>query len=412
MRKRASDTSGNVNGVESLLNRLAAPASLERAQFWRDVESVDIPLITAVGDKSDERDVTFLWRAGKALRGVYLFLNRVTDKANVDKGMMRNLAGSDIWTLTLRLPATYRGSYTITEIPQDASAEQLSRLGTRRPPFPGQADPLNKAAGIRVRGTAHESVLALDRAPEQSEWGTSATVRGAITTLYRLVAGKERRIRLYIPDVDSETSLGLLVLPDAEAWLDHVGLLPALDVATANGRISPMAVLGIDNLDESDRTAILGGDSQLVTDIAKRLIPQLRADYPQINRAGRSHTVLCGQSLGGVTALMAALYAPDIFGAVLSHSPSMWWTPDKTMRPLLFNESNKSWVSEQVLSVPPKEVMIRLCVGSLEGMTVPHVQALHERLIAAGVKSDISIYTGGHDYAWWRGAIIDGLAAL
>ncbi|KJT52188.1 Trilactone hydrolase IroD, partial [Salmonella enterica subsp. enterica serovar Heidelberg str. RI-11-013343] len=53
-----------------------------------------------------------------------------------------------------------------------------------------------------------------------------------------------------------------------------------------------------------------------------------------------------------------------------------------------------------------------LCVGSLEGSTVPQVKQLHEKLRAAGVESHCNVYTGGHDYAWWRGALIDGLRLL
>ncbi|MDH8655188.1 alpha/beta hydrolase-fold protein, partial [Klebsiella pneumoniae] len=69
-----------------------------------------------------------------------------------------------------------------------------------------------------------------------------------------------------------------------------------------------------------------------------------------------------------------------------------------------------SWVSKQVLSALPKDVNIQMGVGSLEGATVPHVQQLHQSLLASGLKSKLSVYTGGHDYAWWRGAIIDGLS--
>ena len=43
---------------------------------------------------------------------------------------------------------------------------------------------------------------------------------------------------------------------------------------------------------------------------------------------------------------------------------------------------------------------------------VPHVQQLHQRLITAGVENHCAIYTGGHDYAWWRGALIDGIGLL
>lgn len=62
-----------------------------------------------------------------------------------------------------------------------------------------------------------------------------------------------------------------------------------------------------------------------------------------------------------------------------------------------------------MLSMTKRDVNIRLGIGSLEGSMVSHVKNLHKMLRAAGMKSELSIYTGGHDYAWWRGAIIDGL---
>ncbi|WP_413730264.1 alpha/beta hydrolase-fold protein [Sodalis sp. RH22] len=408
----------DVGAAARIRTPLATRTPPDITSFWRDVESVDIPLVTEVNDKSDDRDVTFLWRSGTPLQGVYVRLNRVTDKSNVVKGLMTHVASSDIWMLTLRLPATYRGSYTIIEIPKGTSPELISQLGGRRPPFVGRPDPFNKAPGINVRGDAQESILALDLAPEQREWaerewaGVPRAHRGVLATLYPFIAGHKRRVRLYLPDVPRSEPLGLLVLLDAETWFDHIGILGAIDVAINNGRIGPLAVLGIDNLDETDRCAILGGYSGLVFDIAERLVPQVRAEYPDRTWAGRSKTVLSGQSLGGVTALMAALHAPGIFGCVLCHSPSLWWTPDGNRRPVMFTENDTSWVSEHVLATPPKEVRIRLCVGALEGAMVPHVQQLHQRLLAAGVDSDLSIYTGGHDFAWWRGALIDGLTVL
>ncbi|EBA1679946.1 esterase family protein, partial [Salmonella enterica] len=108
----------------------------------------------------------------------------------------------------------------------------------------------------------------------------------------------------------------------------------------------------------------------------------------------------------------AARHAPESFGLVLSHSPSMWWTPDNCNRPDHFSAEERSWVSEHVLSAPSPAVRMHLCVGSLEGSTVPQVKQLHEKLRAAGVESHCCVYTGGHDYAWWRGALIDGLRLL
>ncbi|ELO82246.1 ferric enterochelin esterase, partial [Salmonella enterica subsp. enterica serovar Enteritidis str. 6.0562-1] len=89
-----------------------------------------------------------------------------------------------------------------------------------------------------------------------------------------------------------------------------LGVSAAIDAAIRSGRIAPVAVLGIDNINARERVAILGGRRELVLDIAERLLPTLRANYPERRWADRTQTVLAGQSLGGVTALMAARHTP------------------------------------------------------------------------------------------------------
>lgn len=395
-----------------LRRQLAAGSQVDASHFWREANSLALPLVTAINGADDEREVTFLWRAASPLRGVYVRLNRVTDKDNVAKGMMTQLPTTDIWHLTLRLPASYCGSYTMVEIPPETPGETVLQLGSRFASLVGKADPLNSAPGINVRGNAQESVLALDHAPAQEEWSGCRAYAGQLSTSEHRLAGQRRRVRLYLPDVPVVQPLGLLVLTDGEIWFDHLGVSAAIDAAIRSGRIAPVAVLGIDNINARERIAILGGRRELVLDIAERLLPALRAKYPERRWADRTQTVLAGQSLGGVTALMAARHAPESFGLVLSHSPSMWWTPDNCNRPDHFSAEERSWVSEHVLSAPSPAVRMHLCVGSLEGSTVPQVKQLHEKLRAAGVESHYSVYTGGHDYAWWRGALIDGLRLL
>ncbi|ENF0777679.1 esterase family protein [Salmonella enterica] len=395
-----------------LRRQLAAGSQVDASHFWREANSLALPLVTAINGADDEREVTFLWRAASPLRGVYVRLNRVTDKDNVAKGMMTQLPTTDIWHLTLRLPASYCGSYTMVEIPPETPGETVLQLGSRFASLVGKADPLNSAPGINVRGNAQESVLALDHAPAQEEWSGCRAYAGQLFTSEHRLAGQRRRVRLYLPDVPVVQPLGLLVLTDGEIWFDHLGVSAAIDAVIRSGRIAPVAVLGIDNINARERIAILGGRRELVLDIAERLLPALRAKYPERRWADRTQTVLAGQSLGGVTALMAARHAPESFGLVLSHSPSMWWTPDNCNRPDHFSAEERSWVSEHVLSAPSPAVRMHLCVGSLEGSTVPQVKQLHEKLRAAGVESHYSVYTGGHDYAWWRGALIDGLRLL
>ncbi|EMZ8854713.1 esterase family protein [Salmonella enterica] len=408
MGNRLSRSLNDICTEPRIYAQLSTNSPIDITRFWHEVESTALPLMTKSNCNTENREVTFLWRSEEALQGVYLRLNRVTDKKDVKKGLMAHIPSTDIWTLTLELPASYRGSYSFIEIPLEMSQEEISQLGGRFSPLPGQSDPFNKTSEINIRGFG-ESVLSLDHAPEQTEWDDTAHIcSGVLSTSYSFVAGHKRQIRFYIPGYLNSDPLGLLVLPDAETWFDRIGITRAIDIAITTGRIAPMAILGIDNINESDRVNILGGNKELILDIARNLIPKLYKDYPDIVWSGRSNTILAGQSLGGVTALMAALYAPETFGTVISHSPSMWWSPVRNT-PLMFTENDTSWVSKQVLSELPKDVNIRLGVGSLEGATVPHVQQLHHSLLAAGLKSELSVYTGGHDYAWWRGAIIDGL---
>ncbi|EDR1264031.1 esterase family protein, partial [Salmonella enterica subsp. enterica serovar Miami] len=264
-----------------LRRQLAAGSQVDVSHFWREANSLALPLVTAINDADDEREVTFLWRAASPLRGVYVRLNRVTDKDNVAKGMMTQLPTTDIWHLTLRLPASYCGSYTMVEIPPETPDETVLQLGSRFASLVGKADPLNSTPGINVRGNAQESVLALDHAPAQEEWSGCRAYAGQLFTSEHRLAGQRRRVRLYLPDVPVVQPLGLLVLTDGEIWFDHLGVSAAIDAAIRSGRIAPVAVLGIDNINARERVAILGGRRELVLDIAERLLPTLRAKYPE-----------------------------------------------------------------------------------------------------------------------------------
>ncbi|EEH2819384.1 DUF3327 domain-containing protein, partial [Salmonella enterica] len=102
-----------------------------------NVGSVEIPLIKEVINDPEHREVTFLWRSEKILQSVYIRLNRITDKKNIRTGLMRHVPSTDFWILTLKLPASYRGSYSFIEVPQGMSEDDISQLGGRFSSLPG-----------------------------------------------------------------------------------------------------------------------------------------------------------------------------------------------------------------------------------------------------------------------------------
>ncbi|EOU9832516.1 TPA: DUF3327 domain-containing protein, partial [Escherichia coli] len=85
------------------LKKMTHPVTIRTtdiANFWHYLESATLPVITK-STTTENREVTFLWRSEKALQGVYLRLNRVTDKKDVKKGLMTHIPSTDIWMLTL-----------------------------------------------------------------------------------------------------------------------------------------------------------------------------------------------------------------------------------------------------------------------------------------------------------------------
>lgn len=45
------------------------PEAVDASHFWRETNSLALPLVTAINGADDEREVTFLWRAASPLRG-------------------------------------------------------------------------------------------------------------------------------------------------------------------------------------------------------------------------------------------------------------------------------------------------------------------------------------------------------
>src|SRR5690606_13198388 len=104
--------------------------------------------------------------------------------------------------------------------------------------------------------------------------------------------------------------------------------------------------------------------------------------------------VAVGQSLGGLTALRLGTSHPHLVGNVLSQSASLWLEDPAEGRAGLDG------------------LRVELQVGRQEWvLTEPHATC-RERLVAAGAVVRLREVNGGHDYAWWRGSIADGLVEL
>ncbi|GAB4584007.1 alpha/beta hydrolase-fold protein [Nocardia sp. IFM 10818] len=400
--------------LRELLHAARARGSTAVDEFWDEIIGSGTPLIEP-GRELDRRLVTLLWREREPIAGVYALVNRLTDKGLVADGMMRRLPDTDVWFVTFDVLDTLRSSYRFYpfgERDRFFGSGVLAHLDAKALMARTVPDPRNPGCGS---GRGFGSVLELPSAPSLAEWkhmearpaGTLSahdftTARGADTY----------RIRQYIPAGPIPAGgLAMLVLLDAQRWFDDFNMPAAIDAAIRAGRCSPVGIIGVESpAAPQDRMRQLGADPQFVQMLADELIPF--AESSGVRWAGRERRMLCGQSLGGLTALAAALWTPEAYGAVLAQSPSVWWRPDGSVSPHTYTDSSTSWLFERFGTAAVGPVRILIDAGSNEGLLTEHLHRFQDMVSDRGFRSRLQVYTGGHDYPCWAAAMMSGLAEL
>ncbi|MGN0065647.1 MAG: enterochelin esterase domain-containing protein [Nocardioides sp.] len=369
-----------------------APSQGDVDAFWSE-HAGRLPLVEAT-DGPDRWRVTFCWRDAEAAE-VFLFVNRLTDETRLHNSLMERLGDTDLWHLTYVLGPAWRASYAF--LPR-AHGEQAPWLGDgdqvriRTALDRGQADPANPDSCLNRAGV-RQSVAATPHAPAQ-RW---LARRGDVTP-GRLVADvldDGRPVWLHDPaGVADETPLPALVVLDGEVWNGTQDLPTTLDNLVADGLVPGWRTILVASGGREQRWDELGagaGGGDLVVD---QVLPWLRAR--RCVQEGPAAVTVAGQSLGGLSALRTVLHHGDAVGNAISHSASLW-QDDLLDAATLPNEPGRLW--------------IHLGHGEQEWVLAgPHLE-LGAVLGERGFAVDAVAYDGGHDYAWWRGALADALLA-
>lgn len=389
-------------------------ASQLQAQLWQQVTST--PLLEADPTQEDKYLVTFLWRG--AAHSVLLFVNRLTDEKNLADSYMRRLPGTDTWYLTYRMDGDWRASYCF--LPASAAAQapwlQGSQVRLRQALDGGLPDPHNPVTCTNRRGFV-QSVVSLPLAPAWplGQWpvfsddaagagrfdgGGLGAGRGDADA-GRLNAGRldvvadldslGRQIWVYTPaSISRPQSYPVLLVLDGEVWLKRHHLHLALAQLMDAGLIAPAYIVFIDSGGTEQRWQELGdSESDFGRYLSGPLLNWLKTHYAiSPNPADR---VVIGQSLGALTVLRTLVGYPQLIGAGISQSASLW-------QDVLFNELN----ALDATQTPLAGTRAWIEVGSQEWILAPlQPKAVHQ-LRKAGMQVKDMVYNGGHDYACWR----------
>ena len=391
---------------QCLLERPQLASQLQE-QLWQQVTST--PLVEADPTQEGKYLVTFLWRG--AAHSVLLFVNRLTDEKNLADSYMRRLPGTDTWYLTYRMDGDWRASYCFLPAPTADQAPWLqgSQVRLRQALDGGLPDPHNPVTCTNRRGFV-QSVVSLPLAPAWplGEWpvfsddaaGAGSLDAGRLDVVADLDT-LGRQIWVYTPAPISRTqSYPVLLILDGEVWLKRHHLHLALAQLMDAGLIAPAYIVFIDSGGTEQRWQELGdSESDFGGYLSGQLLNWLKTHYAiSPNPADR---VVIGQSLGALTVLRTLVAYPQLIGAGISQSASLW-------QDVLFSELN----ALDATQTPLAGTRAWIEVGSQEWILAPlQPKAVHQ-LRKVGMQVKDMVYNGGHDYACWRINLASALMQL
>lgn len=415
-------TSPTLAAVHQRLLERPQLASQLQAQLWQQVTST--PLLEADPTQEGKYLVTFLWRG--AAHSVLLFVNRLTDEKNLADSYMRRLPGTDTWYLTYRMDGDWRASYCFLLAPTADQAPWLqgSQVRLRQALDGGLPDPHNPVTCTNRRGFV-QSVVSLPLAPAWplGQWpvfsddaagagrfdgGGLGAGRGDADA-GSLDAGRldvvadldslGRQIWVYTPAlIDRAQSWPVLLVLDGEVWLKRHHLHLALTQLMQAGLIAPAYIVFIDSGGTEQRWQELG-ESNFGRYLTGPLLNWLKTHYAISPKP--ADRVVIGQSLGALTVLRTLVAYPQLIGAGISQSASLW-------QDVLFSELN----ALDATQTPLAGTRAWIEVGSQEWILAPlQPKAVHQ-LRKAGMQVKDMVYNGGHDYACWRINLASALMQL
>ncbi|HET6855929.1 MAG TPA: alpha/beta hydrolase-fold protein [Streptomyces sp.] len=296
---------------------------------------------------------------------------------------LRRWADTDCWYAQVRMPARLRVTYRIL---QGDTA---------------YADPFNP-----VGAGGDRSIAATPDAPDQPHWPAvgpddilplpRTRIRWASERL-----GGRRTVRVHPAGGGGP----VVLLLDGDDWLHLHPAMTAFDSAVAAGEMPPVTLVF---LPAKDRRAEFACRPELWEAVRDELLP-LVADSGVT--ADLDRLVVAGQSLGGLSAMYAALQFPELVSRIACQSASFWWTPDAMDQPDPLGGPIGGAIAARLRENPDlSRLRCAFDVGEHETRMLPHCELAETLTEQAGATVRVSRSAADHDRAGWRHALVRDVA--
>lgn len=338
-------------------------------EFW---EAARTPASVPAGDGG--WTTLFLWRGSPASIGFESWSDPVP---------LRRWRDTDCWYAQVPMPERLRVTYQFLVADEE------------------YADPFNPVgAGVG------RSIASTPDAPAQPHWPVVGAENVLPLPRTRLRWDSERlggRRTVRVHPVGGGGPVVLLL--DGDDWLYLHPAMAAFDSAVAGGEMPPVTLVF---LPAKDRAAEFTGGSGLWEAVRDELLPLVAESGVT---ADLDRLVVAGQSLGGLSALNAALEFPELVSRVACQSGSFWWTPGALdLADPLGGPAGGSMAAR--LRERPGLAGLRVAfdVGEHETRMLPHCEPVETLTEQAGATVRVSRSAAGHDRAGWRHALLRDVA--
>ncbi|MEV0307754.1 alpha/beta hydrolase-fold protein [Nonomuraea fuscirosea] len=370
--------------MDSTFAAYGMPGEPGTGAFWAAAKG------PAAVPSQDGWTVLFLWRGSPASLHFESWSEPVA---------LRRWEETDCWYAEVAMPARLRVTYWLVS---DGAA---------------YADPFNP-----VGAGGDRSIAATPDAPDQPHW--PAVGADDILPLPRVrlrwiserlaglggklggrpgerPGGRRRTVRVHPAGGGGP----IVLLLDGDDWLHLHPAMTAFDSAVSRGDLPPVTLLFLPVL---DRDAEFGCRPELWEAVRDELLP-LVAESGVPADAGR--LVVAGQSLGGLSAVYAALEFPELVSRVACQSGSFWWTPAASGLADPLGGPVGGVVAERLRRRPDLSgLRVAFDLGEHEPRMLPHGELVETLAAEAGATVRVSRSPAGHDRASWRHALLRDVA--
>ncbi|MFI8433901.1 alpha/beta hydrolase-fold protein [Streptomyces sp. NPDC079020] len=362
---------GRAAGGETPFVRFGMHGRPGTDEFWAAART---PASVPADDGGAGWSTVFLWRGSPAVIDFESWSEPVP---------LLRFDDTDCWYAEVRMPARLRVTYRFV-----AGGATY-------------ADPFNP-----VGAGGDRSIAATPDAPAQPHWPVlgaedilpvpSARLRWNSQRL-----GGRRTVRVHPAGGGGP----VVLLLDGDDWLYLHPAMTAFDSAVASGEMPPVTLVF---LPAKDRAAEFGCRPELWDAVRDELLPLVaQSGVP----ADPDRLVVAGQSLGGLSALYAALEFPDLVSRIACQSASFWWTPQAMESADPLGGPVGGAVAARLREHPGLTgLRAAFDVGEHETRMLPHCELAETLTERAGATVRVSRSASDHDRAGWRHALLRDVA--